>query len=128
MEDLNTDQNFLLLDCSKSGSFWKNWIRFLLTNDLAARRSSRNFSHNLEHDIFFAFFRQESFFERRRLTSLSIQGGVPRRLNVFIGMYLAERPRKRFFQRSQSTLMLVDLLGDRLQLFRARWRPCQSAC
>jgi hypothetical protein len=54
--DLKTDQNFLLFDFSKDGSFWKYSLRLVLTNVLAARRRSRNFSQRLADEESFAFF------------------------------------------------------------------------
>ena len=125
--DLKTDQNFLLFDFSRDGSFSKYCPRLVFTSFLAARRSSRNFSQRLAHEDSFAFFLHESFFERRRLTSESIHGGELRRLKVFSGINSAATPRKRSFHRFQSSLISLDSLGDKLLWLRAWYRPFQSA-
>jgi hypothetical protein len=81
--DLNSDQNFLLLDFNKDGSFWKYSVRLACINVLADLRSSRNFSQSLGDASRLARFLHLSFFERIRLTSPSIQGGELLLLNDF---------------------------------------------
>jgi hypothetical protein len=109
--DLNTDQKFLLFNLNNDERKWKYCVRLALTKDLTDRRSIRNFSQSLGHDVRLAFLLHESFFERRRLTSPSNHGGVLRRLKVLSGIFSAATLREKSFHCSQSVFISVDLLG-----------------
>ena len=70
--DLNTDQNFLLLDFNKAGMDSKNCFRLLVMTYFVTRHNSRYFSQSLEHNLRLAFRRNQFFRLSRCFTSPSI--------------------------------------------------------
>jgi hypothetical protein len=61
--DLNTDQNFLLLDFNKAGMDSKNCFRLLVITYFVTRRNSPYFSQSLEHNLRLAFRRNQFLIE-----------------------------------------------------------------